>query len=641
MGPEPGRVRPGSGRPGAPRSARATGARPRFGPVVCVLAVLAWAHPATAQQPDSLQVRDSLQLADSALVGEQQADSVSADTIFYNLPTLDARTPPGFATGVWEWDRDAIMASGANTIAELVAEVPGVVPLYGGDYGTPASFTAFGSGAGGYRVFRDGFELYPVDGGVVDLQRVGLAGVSRVRLDRSLGSMTVEIWSHRHDDGRPFSVVEAGTGDLDTNVFRGVYADPTAFGGSVGVGLERADTRGLGPDEGGNRTGYWVRYQLHLRDRAGVALDVHRMGSQTKVPDYASSLSRSDVTVRGRLEIVDGVVAEAYTGRSTLDAQEAGADFVLFGGSRGQHGVRLGLQRGGAWARGALRLYSGDLPSRNVEAEAGLVLDAVGGVSGAFSQSAWPGETTSSLGARGWLGPFLGLTVFGAVETGTFGARDGPVLDGLTEPSPPFLPRPTDDPPGVAVAERSTLRAGGSLSVLGATLAGALVAVDRDLDLPLGTELDLGAPPQAGLDRTGVEGWASLPMPLDGLHLVGSYQRWEEAGPYLPRQVYRGSLEYHRVHLESGNLELWGSLGVRGHDPMSVFVPGEGVGDPGGLTEVPFYQSWYLRLQVRVVTVRLFFGWENFTIRRNLQMFPGRELPFARSFFGLRWDMWN
>jgi hypothetical protein len=39
--------------------------------------------------------------------------------------------------------------------------------------------------------------------------------------------------------------------------------------------------------------------------------------------------------------------------------------------------------------------------------------------------------------------------------------------------------------------------------------------------------------------------------------------------------------------------------------------------------------------------VRLFFGWDNFTIRRNLQTFPGRRLPITRSFFGLRWDLWN
>ena len=278
--------------PHAPRFRPWIGARPRSGwcaalvvvALVTPEAVTAQEPPDTVQVTDSLQVPDSLQLSDSL---QATPDSAAADTIFYNLPSLDSGLPVGFATGIWDWDRDEIMASGANTIAELMAEVPGLITLLGGDYGTPLAISAFGLGAGGVRVFRDGFEVYPVDGGVADLQRIGLGGIGRVRLDRSMGAMIVEMWSYQYDDGRPLSVIEAGTGDFDTNSFRGVYADPTALGGSIAVAMERVDTRGVGPEEGGNRTGTWVRYQLHLRDRAGIALDLRRMGSQTKVQDYA------------------------------------------------------------------------------------------------------------------------------------------------------------------------------------------------------------------------------------------------------------------------------------------------------------------------------------------------------------------
>jgi hypothetical protein len=597
---------------------------------------------ASAQEPrDSLQIADSIARADSAAAQEAAADTVSADTIFYNLPSIETGLPAGFATGIWEWDRDGIMASGANTLAELFAEVPGLTALWGGDYGTPIAMSAFGQGGGGYRVYRDGFELYPVEGGVPDLQHIGLAGITRVRLDRSLGAMTVEMWSHRHEDGRPFSVVEAGTGDLDTNTFRGIFAEPTTLGGSVAVGLERADTRGVGTDEGGNRTGSWVRYQLHVRDRAGLAVDFRRMGSQTKVPAFAPSLTRTDWTVRGRVEVVDGVVAEAYTGKSSLDASNAGAEYGVWGGSRAQHGVRLGLQRSGAWATGAFRLFGDGLPARSLDVAGGLT-SRWGGAAGRVRRDAWEGATTESTQGRAWLGPMLGVTVFGAWESGTFGSRDGPVLDGLTVPTPPFLPLPNDDPPAVAVTDRSALRAGASLEVLGATLAGAVLLVDADAHLPLFTQLDYGAPIEPGAERTGFEGYASVPIPIfAGLRLVGSYQEWDDGGPYLPPRIYRTSLEYHRVHMDSGNLELWWSFGVRGHDPMSVFVPADEMGGTGGLVTVPFYQDWYARIQVRIVTVRLFLGWDNFTLRRSLQTFPDRNLPYLRSFFGLRWDMWS
>jgi hypothetical protein len=74
---------------------------------------------------------------------------------------------------------------------------------------------------------------------------------------------------------------------------------------------------------------------------------------------------------------------------------------------------------------------------------------------------------------------------------------------------------------------------------------------------------------------------------------------------------------------------------------MSVFAPPDGTGDPGGLETVPFYQNWYGHITARILTVRLFFTWENLAVRRNLQTFPGRLLPPTRSFFGLRWDLWN
>ena len=60
--------------------------------------------------------------------------------------------------------------------------MPGVIPLLAGDHGTPVGVTAFGVGGGQVRIIRDGFEVLPLEGGVADLARVGLAGISLVRL---------------------------------------------------------------------------------------------------------------------------------------------------------------------------------------------------------------------------------------------------------------------------------------------------------------------------------------------------------------------------------------------------------------------------------------------------------------------------
>ena len=603
----------------------------------CAAPLAAQEPPDTVAVPDSAAVADSVALSDSLQVAP---DSVSADTIFYNLPQLDDPIPAGFATGIWRWDRHAIMASGANTLAELFEEVPGLIPLYGGDFGSPLSMSAFGRGSAAYRIIRDGFEVYPLDGGVADLQHIGLVGVHTVRLDRSGNQMVVELLTHRYDDGRPFSVVEAGTGDLDTNMFRGVYADPTALGGSVAVGLERVDTRGGGVrrSEGGNRTGSWARYQYHFGDRAGIALSYRSGSSRTQVDQYAPEASRTDVTIQASWRPLDGVVVQGITGRSTLDRQPLqGETFSRVGGSRRQHMARVGLRQGPVWADASYRLFEGDLPTRRLEAGGGVASPRWGGVAARLSRGSWRDEATSHLGARSWLHPIPWVTVFAQYETGSYGARDGPVADG--PPPPPFAP--DGGVPGAPlVSDRDVFRLGGTVSRWGITLGGATLYSYSDWVSPLGLELDAGAPTAVGVHRKGYESMAILPMPMEGLTLEGSYQWWDEEGPYLPNQIYRGSFEFHRVFLESGNLEVWGSLGVRGHDPMLSFAPALD-GEDATIARVPFFQMWYAHAQVRVVTVRLWIGMENIAFRRNLQTYPGRVLPTARTFFALRWDMWN
>ncbi|MDX1647579.1 MAG: hypothetical protein R3304_10580 [Longimicrobiales bacterium] len=611
--------------------------------------------PLAGQEPPDTLGADTLTVADSALVADSAAavtdslglqelpDSLSADTIFYNLPIPSQDVPASFATGIWDWDRHDVMASGAHTLAELFEEIPGLIPLLGGDYGTPLAMAAFGRGAGGYRVIRDGFELYPVDGSVPNLQQISLAGIQRVRLDRSMGQAVVELWSYRHDDGRPFSLIEAGTGDLDTNLFRGVYTDPTALMGSVAVGLERVDTRGPAPSEGGNRTGAWARYQYHFGPSAGIAVDYRSGSSQTQVEQYAPEVSRKDLMLQVSWRPVEGVVLQAMTGRSTLDRQPlVGEDDTRVGGSRRQHALRVGLRGSIFWADGSFRSFEGGLPTRRFDAAGGISHGRWGGASGRVSTGTWLGARATHLSARTWVSPLPWVTLFGQYVTGDFGARSGPLTDG--PPPPPLV---GGGLPGTPVlTEREGLRVGGMLSGWGFTMGGATLYSYSDRVAPLGLELDQGVPEVPGVHRRGYEGIGVIPLPLGGFTVEGSYQWWDEEGPYLPPRIYRGSLEFHRVFLESGNLEVWGSLGVRGHDPMLTFAPerpgtGEGPEVGGTVARVPFFQSWYAHAQVRVVTVRLWIGMENMTFRRNLQTYPERILPFARTFFALRWDMWN
>ncbi|MBT8395794.1 MAG: hypothetical protein KJN92_02455, partial [Gemmatimonadetes bacterium] len=178
-----------------------------------------------------------------------------------------------------------------------------------------------------------------------------------------------------------------------------------------------------------------------------------------------------------------------------------------------------------------------------------------------------------------------------------------------------------------------------------------------------------GGGTQAGGSRKGFEVSARLPLYPKGFSLEGWWQKWDQAEGvwttpadttevpelvpekeipwrYLPRQSYQASLSFHDTFKESGNLEVWFDLGVRGRDPMAVpFFEDVQVGEEEETrtvpTMVPFYQNWFVRVQIRIVTVRAYFLWENFTVRDQNQDYPGRILPATRSQYGVRWTLWN
>jgi hypothetical protein len=596
-------------------------------------------------RPDTLALADTLAPEGAGA----RADTASADTVFHNPPRVDLTGPAGWAQGVWVWEQEGIVASGALTLAELVADVPGVVPLLSGDYGTPVGLTAFGVGGGRVRILRDGFEVVPLEGGVADLSRIGLVGISRVRLERHMGELVIRLDGLEHRDGRTYSMVEAATGDLNTNFFRGAFADPVALGGSVGLGLERVDSRGARGDEAGNVTGSWLRYQLHRGDAAGLAVDFRRVGSQTAATIYASPVTRTDLTVRGRARLAQGVAAEAYWGKSTHAVADEDAAYALEGGSRSQVGARASLARGPVSAAAAWRRFGGDgLPSSRLDLETALDEPRLGGLAASLARASWPGTSTSTARVRGWTRPVLGLSLFGAWESGTSGARVGPLI---ATPAPDSVAVQEPDGPSAdplfRVSDGTWKRLGAQWAWGAFALSGALLDMEVDSLLPLGIEPDRGQPPVAGGSRSGWEAWARIPTLWEPLVLEGSLQQWQEGWSYLPRRTYTAALSFHDVYLPSGNFEWSWSVGVRGHDPMTVRqAVGDGADEQGNvvgpeLATVPFYQNWYVRMQARIVTVRIFVGWENFAVRRDLQNYPGRLLPMTRAVYGLRWTLWN
>lgn len=644
----------------APRSPRVNGTPPRrrTGPLWLALAVfcgvlggvgpgsgsLAAQTPADTLPPDAPRpdtVPADTLLPDTVAGDTLPADSMAAaDTVpLERLPTLRPAVPEGWERGVWEWDREDLLGSRARTLAELLTQVPGVVGLRGGDFGMPQAASAFGLGGGGLRVFRDGVELIPLEGSVPDLSRVALTGVESVRVERTPAGLRVELRSLRARDRRPYSRIEAGTGDLDTNLLRGVFFHPRAFGGNAGLSLDRIDTRGPGLQEPGAVTSVWLHY-AYLRERdLGLTFDFHRSTSNRDTLFVPGEMTRTDLKLGGRWEPLDGLVAEAFWGSASLESDSVGAaraPFLLEDLTRRQWGARLGAELGPLSGRATYRNLSGSgLPDEEVDVELAGRMPGAGGLGLSWERRSWPGHPTSTLGLRGWTTPRWGLSFFGSIHDFEVGAP------ALPPRRPPFLPA---EPRFV---EGTSTRAGARFAWRGLELSGARLGLERDSVHPLGLPFDRGGPSFGAGERTGWEASVRLPVPpIDGLALVGSGQLWErteEPRPYDPRRNWQAALTLNETYFPSEDLELWLDVGVEGRDRMAVALARDRdaeTGSPAPAT-VPAYRLWYARLQIRVVTVRIFATWDNVTLRDRNQDFPGRVLPRTRFLWGVRWTLWN
>lgn len=575
-----------------------------------------------------------------------------------NLPLVPRPVPPGWNTGIWEWDREEIQASRAITLAELLEQVPGVLGIRGGDYGNPVAVMGQGLGPGRVRIFADGVELAPLDGGVVDLTRVGLVGLDRVRVERRPGEIRIELLGMQMTDPRAYTLLEVGTGDLQTNLFRGTFAHPDALGGNVLLALDRMDTDGPFRQEPGAAYGVHLRHTLIRNDDGGLAWSLRRMTSRPTEEFYSPGhVNRTDWNVRGRYRLWGDLVADGFYHQGSLaaggDASEA--DTLITDESRTQVGLRLAMDRGAWWAEAEARRQGGDGWPGGVQGlQGGASLPGILGASAGVERQSWGEQDGVNVHGRVWSSPVLGVSLFVEGESGR------KAVPGYVAPRVPLdiengdetVDENSDDeeePVEPRVAPRfqalTGLRVGAEFQRDEFFLGAAVLSVDPDSLHPTGLPFDRRGASVAGGPRQGIEVAGRFPLSpiLEGLYLQGDAQLWDEAPEwrYDPNRSWDVGLRYHNVFFESRNLEVWTDVGTRGRGRMSVPTPPEVPEAEGTLVQVPVNQSYYARVQVRIVSANLFVHWDNFTFRDNNQDVLGRVLPQTRIVYGVRWTLWN
>lgn len=587
-----------------------------------------------AQDPDSVSATpDSLELG---------VDSLA--TVVVTLPRIESGVAPSYAAGVWLWDRRALESTRAITLSELVGLVPGVISLRGGDYGTPVGVSSFGVGGGRVRVVWDGFDWVPLDGAVPDLSRIGLAGLDEVRVERHPGELLIEIRSKEPTSPEPETVVHVGTGDLGTNVVRGVFAHPNILSGALTFSLDRVDTRGPGLSAAGSLSGVSLRYALHRSERGGIVAEVRRLTPQTDVSGYPSKLKRNDWNLRGRWRLTESLIGEAFWGASSLSGNADDPVSGIIDARRPQFGFRTSYERSGLWGKGSAHLYSGEgLQNAAYEFAVGGNRSRVVSVDGSLRMERWEETEASSWRARAESGSLAGVSLFASYEDGMRGAPYVPeyeeyLLSLASVPSGGTVPLQA---PAARFTKNTGIRVGGMLALGNSTLAVARITTESDTMRPLGLPLDRRGISVEGGKRKGYELMASLPLPVRGFKMEGTYQAWDEEGIYLPKRSWQGALTYYGLFKESENLEVWGTVGATGRDSMLLpisSVEGDPTSEPA---RAPFFEYWFAFVQVRIVTVNLFIRWENLTGKKDNFDFPDRLQPRFRTLYGVRWAMKN
>ncbi|MEJ2215215.1 MAG: Plug domain-containing protein [Gemmatimonadota bacterium] len=584
--------------------------------------LLVGAARAAAQEPTVPQ-RDTLRRATPADSLRPPADTTAQDTTAADtlkppppLVAMPRDTLAGWSRGAWEWNREALLASGAFSLADLLERIPSVLTIRSGVYAQPEVVLPPGGGFGRVEITLDGFPLQTLDGPTYDLSGIELNQLQRVRVERWPDRLRIQLWTFSPETPRSETQIEAGTGDQNTNLFRGSVRFPSLLGTPVAVAFERLGTDGVAPDGAGNRMSIWGKWSL-ISGGTGLQLELRRRTISRDAGPGAGSLARSDWVGRLRRELAPGLVAEAFVGASSVQ-DTVGAELVRR--STLEAGARAGYRAGPLEADGAVDHRTQDeLPATT--ARASLALGSVVGISGGgfLEWQDWGAAGSAfSYGAQAELGPFLGVQPFVQVSGGRsgvpFAGQSGPVFQ-----------------------DGRSLRAGVHIGWGGFQLGAAGIRLDNDSTRSLGLPFDNNTQSYPGANQDLLEVTARVPTGLAPIWLEGSLTRSTKPPEtiYLPNQSWRVALVLHYLPLASGHLEFYSRLE---RQSRGAFL--EPTTD-GSLVTIPPLNPWDFYLQIRVLTVRAFVRWHFLGYRVLQYDIPDHIFPIQRTDYGVKWTFHN
>ena len=526
----------------------------------------------------------------------------------------------GLSDGVWVWSQKDFLREATTTLGDLLDRIPGIWTVRTGLLLQPEAASAFGSTANRVEVVLDGYVLDPLTESSVDISKIELVNIESVRIERRIGLIRIQIETIMPADTRAYTRIEAGVGEPESNMFRGILLAPKLFLGPLGVAIDRMDTDGFSREEPADQFAGWLKWS-YIRGKSGLQVEYRRMSTDRdpQIP-WDSEHTRDDLIARLRINIREGLVADVFAGKSsfeqdTADLAEAEDTLPKINESTMQFGGRVSFVSPLFWARGSLRFRDNDaLPSTQIDAAGGVRIGEIASVSAEVTQADWR-EAGGALwySVSGQITPIAAVRAF-AEYTG--GSRGAPYVYGGLD-SRTF------------VNEQSGYRAGAEVTWRGFTVGGALLNSKADSVPVFGLPFDDSTRVFTGHDANGWEISGTSPA-WRGFSAFGHAVNWlDGVGIYMPTRLYRAGVQLHTTPLKSGNLEIFGRI--------------EAVHRGSVLTHadiLPADDYFDAYLQIRIIDVRLFGRFEDIMGSNHIDV-PGREIIGPRIFYGVKWQFWN
>ncbi|MFQ5746876.1 MAG: TonB-dependent receptor plug domain-containing protein [Gemmatimonadota bacterium] len=539
-------------------------------------------------------------------------------------PRLEGEEELG-STRVYEWDLAALNESTALSLLDLLEEgVPGFTSLRSDFFGGPHQVLQGLLGPGFLRVFVDGRELTTLGAGQVDLTRVSLANLERVRVLRHADGWIAELTTISHGGEAAYSRIAAATGTPSLSLIRGVFANGLGRDFAVATAIDLLNTGGTRPTD---RFDFWGKVSWMPGDgAAGISLRLQTESLERTLLS-AENLTRRKVFLHARGNVTDRVQVETFAGSSEIRdgdstrvrARHAGLSVIA---STGRARGTAGFDVHDDPEFPSLRVHTevAVRPGRRLAADAGARLES------------WDRFTTREVRAGVRYEPDLGLGLMLTAQ-GATGTRGIPFPAAATADSVSF-----------------DLASGSAEVSIGAFRLSETVEIQRlERQLPFRAGFDSLQAPIGPITvrafETGVSGpvlpLSALVRGLAPIRLRGFWRfTTRTSGPpalFLPENLARGELFFRDAFFE-GDLDVRLSLGLNRR--TSILAPASPPDPLGSLVTIPTYTSYDWSVVIKLLDARIWWRVENLqgTVGRDL---PGFDFPTRRNAFGVKWEFFN